>query len=110
MSISAEKQLYSACITFINDYDSSIWWKQQKNFEKLFQKLQNSATKKILEAFRFSSSAAMKLESAILSFKIKLDKTSELYALKMTSSSENHLIKQRTSYTFSSEFKLVFQN
>ena len=102
---SAEKQLYSACITFINDYDSSIWWKQQKNFEKLFQKLQNSATRKILEVFRFLLSAAMKLKLIILSLKIKLDKTSELYALKVINLSENHSIKQRTSYTFSSEFR-----
>jgi hypothetical protein len=48
LSMSAGKQLYSACITSISDYGSPIWWNQQKNFEKLFQKLQNSATKKIL--------------------------------------------------------------
>ena len=105
LSTSAKKQLYSACITLISDYGSPIWWSQQKKFEKLFQKLQNSATRKILEAFRFSPSAAMKLKSAILSFKIRLDKTSELYALRVISLSENHSIKQRTSYIFSSELE-----
>jgi len=78
LSMSAGKQLYSACITSISDYGSPIWWNQQKNFEKLFQKLQNSATKKILEAFRSSPSAALELESAILLLKLRLDKTSEL--------------------------------
>jgi len=47
----------------------------------------------------------MKLKSAILSFKIRLDKTSELYALRVISLSENHSIKQRTSYIFSSELE-----
>ncbi len=44
----------------------------------------------------------MKLKSAILSPKIRLDKTSELYALRVTSLSENHSIRQQTPYTFSS--------
>jgi len=105
LSTSAEKQLYSACIISISDYESPIWWKQQKNFEKLFQKLQNSATKKILDAFRSSLSAALELESAILSSRMRLDRNSELYALRITTLSENHPIRQRTSYNYSSELE-----
>ncbi len=47
----------------------------------------------------------MKLKSAILPPKIRLDKTSELYALRVTSLSENHSIRQWTSYTFSSDLE-----
>ena len=108
LSMSAGKQLYSACITSISDYGSPIWWNQQKNFEKLFQKLQNSATKKILEAFRSSPSAALELESAILPPKLRLDKTSELYALRIATLSENHPIRQRTPYTYPPELETEF--
>jgi len=80
----------------------------EKNFEKLFQKLQNSATKKILEAFRSSSSAALELESAILRLKLRLDKTSELYALSITTLSENHSIRHRTPYTYPPELETGF--
>ncbi len=108
LSMSAGKQLYSACITSISNYGSPIWWNQQKNFEKLFQKLQNSATKKILGAFRSSPSAALELESAILPPKLRLDKTSELYALRIATLSENHPIRQRTPYTYPPELETGF--
>ena len=100
LSTMAAKQLYTACITSISDYGSPIWWNQQKNFEKLFQKLQNSATRKILGAFRSSPTSAMELESAILPPKFRLDKTTELYALRIVTLSENHPIRQRTPYTY----------
>ena len=47
----------------------------------------------------------MKLESAILPPKIRLDKTSELYALRVASLSENHSIRQRTPYIFPPGFR-----
>jgi hypothetical protein len=48
LSMSAGKQLYSACITSISDYGSPIWWNQQKNFEKLFQNFKIQLLKRFL--------------------------------------------------------------
>jgi hypothetical protein len=39
---------------------------------------------------------------------LRLDKTSELYALRITTLSENHSIRQRTSYIYSSELETEF--
>ena len=100
MSVSAERQLYLSCITAISDFGCQIWWKQQKSFEKLFQKLQNAATRKILGAFRTSPCAAMELESALLPPSIRFDKTCMMYALRVTTLSENHPIRQRTPYNY----------
>ena len=79
--------------------------KSAEEIWKTVSKASKLSNQKILEAFRSSSSAAMKLKSAILSFKIRLDKTSELYALRVISLSENHSIKQRTSYIFAYELE-----
>jgi len=105
LSTTAGQQLYLACITSISDYGSQIWWNKQKKFENLLQNLQNSAIRKILRAFKSSPTSAMKLESAILSPAIRLNRANELYALRVTTLSENHFIKQRTPYTFSSELE-----
>ncbi len=42
----------------------------------------------------------MELESAILPPAIRLNRANELYALRVTTLSENHPIRQRTPYTF----------
>ncbi len=51
-------------------------------------------------AFRSSPTSAMELESAILPPAIRLNRANELYALRVTTLSENHPIRQRTPYTF----------
>ncbi len=105
LSAAAGRQLYSACITSISDYGCQIWWNRQKGFVKLFQKLQNAAMRKILGAFRTSPCAAMELESATLPPHIRLDKTCMLYALRITTLSENHPIRQRTPYNYPPGFE-----
>ncbi len=61
--------------------------------------------RKILKAFKSSPTSAMKLESAILPPAIRLNRANELYALRVTTLSENHFIRQRTPYTFSPELE-----
>jgi hypothetical protein len=73
LSSMTSRQLYMTCISAISDYDSEIWWKNQKQFQNKLQKLQNVALRKILEAFRTSSIAAMKIEANILLINIRLD-------------------------------------
>lgn len=87
-------------MTAISDFGCQIWWKQQKSFENLFQKLQNSATRKILGAFKSSPCSAMELESALISPAIRLQSNCRKYALRITTLSENHPIRQRTPMEF----------
>ena len=74
LSFQAMRQLYIACITSVADYEVSIWWNNQKFLLEKYQKLQNSALKKILEAFKISFYMTMKLETAIISSKARFDR------------------------------------
>ncbi len=105
LSAAAGRQLYIACITFINDYGCQVWFNNQKGFLNSFQKLQNSALRKVLEAFKTSSSSAMKIKAAICSFIVRFQKICRLYALRIAGMTENHPIRQRTSITYSSEYQ-----
>ena len=80
LSFQAVKQLYIACISSIADYGVPIWWNNQKNILKKFQKLQNIALRKMLDAFKTSPINAMKLEASIPPFKIKFERICKNYA------------------------------
>ncbi len=73
LSSMTSRQLYMTCIRAISDYDSEIWWKNQKQFRNKLQKLQNVALRKILEAFRISSIVVMKIETHLKSINIRLN-------------------------------------
>ena len=64
------RQLYQTCITAISDYDSEIWWNDQKSYAEKFQKLQNLRLRKILETFKTSSILTRKIEANIQPIKI----------------------------------------
>src|SRR5438046_9306147 len=74
LSFQAMRQLYIVCITLVADYEVSIWWNNQNFLLEKYQKLQNSALRKILEAFKTSFYMAMKLEAAIISSKARFDR------------------------------------
>ena len=77
------RQLYIACIVSIADFGVSIWWKNQKFLLNKYQKLQNLALRKILEAFKTSPIIIMKLEAAIPPPKVKFNKICMNYSLRI---------------------------
>ena len=83
LSFQAFRKLYIACITSVADYEVSVWWKNQQFLLDKFEKLQNSALRKILEAFRTSSIAVMKIEADIASVSVRFEKLCKNYALKI---------------------------
>jgi hypothetical protein len=85
------------CTSAISDYDSEIWWKNQKQFRNKLQKLQNNALRKILEAFRTSSSAAMKNEANLQSINIRLNQKNQKLTLKMLKMKKNHSFRLKIS-------------
>ncbi len=99
-----EKQLYVACVISISDYEAEIWWNNQKSYLTKFRKLQNTALRKILSAFRTSSIEAMKIESGISSVKIQLDQKCKIYAVWVICLPEKHSIRKRTSISYSPQY------
>ncbi len=90
-------KLYMTCTNAILNYESKIWWKNQKQFRNKFQKLQNIVLRKILEAFRISFIAVMKIETNLKSINIKLDQKNQKLELKMFKIKKNHSIRQKIS-------------
>src|SRR5436190_942776 len=80
LSFQAIRQLYIACISSVADYDVPVWWNNQKNMLERFQKLQNIALRKILDAFKTSSINAMKLEASIPPPKVRFERICKNYA------------------------------
>jgi ribonuclease HI len=91
------RQLYMTCTSAISDYDSEIWWKNQKQFRNKVQKLQNAALRKILEAFRISSVVVMKIEANLKSVNIRLNQRNQKLNLKMLKMKNNHSIRLKIS-------------
>ena len=66
-----------------------------------FQKLQNIALRKMLNAFKTSLINVMKLEASISSSKIRFERICKNYAWRTLQIHENHSIKERVSSGFS---------
>ena len=74
------KQLYIAYISSVADYGVPVWWNNQKNMLEKFQKLQNIALRKMLNAFKTSLINAIELEASISPPKIKFERICKNYA------------------------------
>src|SRR5213078_707447 len=94
------RQLYIACITSVADYEVSIWWNNQKFLLEKYQKLQNSALRKILEAFKTSPYMTMELEVAIISSKTRFNRFCKNYALRIMQIHKNQKIRLRVSASY----------
>src|SRR5438034_3020408 len=105
LSFQVFKKLYIACITSVADYRVPVWWKNQQFLLDKFEKLQNSALRKILEAFRTSSIAVMEIEAGIVSVSVRFEKLCKNYALRILQMQNSHSVKQRVPFnsSFSSE-------
>ena len=79
--------------------------KNQQFLLNKFEKLQNSALRKILKAFRTSLIAVMKIEAKITSVSVRFEKLCKNYALRILQMQNTHPVKQRVPFnsSFSSE-------
>ena len=94
------RQLYQTCITVISDYDSEIWWNEQKSYAQKFQKLQNLKLWKILKIFKTSSISIMKIEINIQSIKIWLNQKNQKLILQIMKLYQNHFIRLKIFWNF----------
>src|SRR6266487_528415 len=67
-----------------------------------YQKLQNSALRKILEVFKISFYMTMKLKAAIISSRARFNRICKNYALRIMQILKNHSIRLRVSASYSS--------
>jgi ribonuclease HI len=95
LSFQAMRKLYIACIVSVADYGVPVWWKNQLFLLDKFKKLQNSALRKILGAFRTSPVSAMEIEAGILPVEVRFEKLCKNYALRILYMHESHPVKQR---------------
>ena len=100
LSFQAIRQLYIACITSVADFGVPIWWNNQKYLLDKYQKLQNSALRKILGAFKNSPCMAIELEAAIPPPKVRFNRICKNYTLRIMQIPKNYLIRLRVSSSF----------
>jgi ribonuclease HI len=98
------RQLYTSCVLPILDFGAEAWWRGQKGYTNKLQKLQNTASRRILGAFRTSPVVPMELEASLPPPTIRLQQTCRKYALRTMTLPEHHPIRLRTSTTFPPEF------
>ena len=103
------RQLYMSRIISISDYNSEIWYhdEKQKHFEQMFQKIQNFAVRKILDAFKTSSTKAMKVEANLLSSVIRLAQKNQIYVVQIAKMRENSSLSKICSSTFTQNFEHI---
>jgi hypothetical protein len=73
LSPSATRTLYRACILSRSDFGAEIWWSGQKALEQKLQLQQNTALRRILNAFLSTPIIALHNEIAIPPVKIRLN-------------------------------------
>lgn len=100
LSFYAIRQLYIACITLITDYMVLIWWRGQRYILDKYQKLQNQALKKILEAFKTSPIQAMEIKASLPPSKLRFRRICRSYILRTLSFNQSHTIRTRLLATF----------
>ena len=96
----AGRHLYLACVTSVSDYGAEIWFNEQKNYIQKFQRLQNTALKKILGTFKTSPTQAMQIEAEVLPPELRLRQKCNNYALRLTTLAENHPTRRRLPRTY----------
>ena len=85
------RQLYTSCVTPILDYGAEAWGRGQKGYIDKLQRLQNTACRRILGAFRTSPIIPMELEASRPPPGVRLQHTCRKYALRTMSLPECNL-------------------
>ena len=98
------RQLYTSCVLPILDFGAETWWRGQKGYTNKLQQFQNTASRRILGAFRTSPIIPLELETSLPPTAIRLQQTWRKYALCTMTLPEQNPIRQRTSTTFPLEF------
>lgn len=97
LSPMAFRQLYLACVTSVADFGSPIWWREQAQFKRPLQALQNLALRKILGAFKTAPIIPMEVEAALEPPSVRLNSNTRKYAMRAKKLALNHPINSELS-------------
>ena len=86
------RQLYTSCVLPILDFGAEAWWRGQKGYLNKMQRLQNTASRRILGAFRTSPDIPMEIEASLPPPDIRLQQTCRKYAIRTINLPESHPI------------------
>ena len=97
LTLAATRQLYQACVLPIADFASEVWWTsfQQKHLANKLQLLQNTATRRILGAFRTTPVALLDVEACLPPAALRLDHNRRRYALRLLRLPPTHPVVSR---------------
>ena len=98
------RQLYTSCVLPILDFGAEAWWRGQKGYLDKMQRLQNTASRRILGAFRTSPAIPMEIEASLPPPAIRLQQACRKYAIRTMTLPEYHPIRLRSSTSFPPEF------
>jgi ribonuclease HI len=90
LSPSATRSLYRACIVSRSDFGAEIWWTGQKGLARKLQTQQNSALRRILNAFRSTPTLALHNEAALPPVSVRLHSKQRKYILRLLSLPPSH--------------------
>lgn len=91
------RQLYIACVTSIADYGAILWWKDQVNYTKMLQKLQNLALRKILGVYKTTPILPMEVETALPPPEVRIRSAIRGYAFRLHKLDPSHPINKATN-------------
>ena len=102
LTLSNMRQLYQACILPVIDFGSEVWWKgyNQDYLVKRIQLVQNTASRRILGAFRSTPTDLLDVEAALLPANIRLQYNQRRYAVRLLRLPESHPVVQRCPELF----------
>ena len=84
--------LYTTCVLPILDFGAEAWFRGQMGYIDKLQVLQNTASRRILGAFRTSPIMPMELEASLPPPAIRLQQTCKIYALRTMTLPKHHPI------------------
>jgi hypothetical protein len=96
------RKLYVSCIVPIAYFGAEAWWNGQVGFVDKLQKLQSTANRRILGAFRTTPVAIMDKEASNTPPSIKLDHMCRRFAYRVLRMPWTHPVRQRSPPTFPS--------
>jgi ribonuclease HI len=100
LSPSTTRSLYRSCGLSRSDCRAEIWWKGQKTFMQRLQTQQNTALRRILNAFRSTPTMALHNEAALPPVSVCLQSKQRKNALHILSLPPSHPIVKRCPSSF----------
>lgn len=96
----ALRQLYITCVTSIADYRVQLWWSKSttQHTIRLFQQLQNLASRRLLGAFWGLPTKALELKAALLPPRVRFERACVNYSLQVKQLEQSHPIYQAAVY------------